>query len=281
VKTRGKIRPDRYETSTDVVVAGLDVGGAEGESLFLQTFGIPLSVALGLLKNLSGDITLSVPVAGDASGAALDVRSIVAQALRKALVGALASPLKLLGAAVAPDGKVQALAPQPIPFAAGSAVLASEGTARAQDLAGLLAASPGIALALRGAIAAADLRVLRERALLAQLQASSGVRALGALGEIGTRRTVRAYLEATLAGRPAPPLPPEPAAWLEQRVAEQALDPASWTALAAARADAAQRALVAEGGIAAERLAIGPPASEPLADQPGVQIALGTPPPAR
>src|SRR5262245_62804070 len=98
LRTQARIDQSSYDTSTDLVISALDVGGTEGESLFLKTFGIPLSVALGLLKDLHGDIHLSVPVTGDRAGVRLDIASLTAQALRKALVGALASPLKLLGA---------------------------------------------------------------------------------------------------------------------------------------------------------------------------------------
>src|SRR5205085_2044973 len=125
--------------------------------------------------------------------------------------------------------------------ASGGAELAPEGSARIEQLAGLLAASPGIALTLTGVISESDLRVLRERALLAELRAGSGIRALRALGEIGTRRAVRAHLEAALAGQPAPELDPAQTSWLEQHTAEQKLDPAALAALAAARAEAAQR----------------------------------------
>ncbi|MGH2900750.1 MAG: DUF748 domain-containing protein, partial [Solirubrobacteraceae bacterium] len=206
------LKKEDYDSETDVVVSGLDVGGSEGESLFEQNFGIPLSVALGLLKDLEGNITLGVPVGGGRSGVNVGLGSIAGQALRKALMGALASPLKLLGAVTSGD-KV-ASAPQPILFVPGGSELAPEGSARIDQIAGLLAASPGIALTLTGSVADADVRVLQERALLAELEATSGVRALGQLGEMGVRRTVRQHLQAKLAGEEPPALEPEPQAWL-------------------------------------------------------------------
>jgi hypothetical protein len=272
-ESKAKIESGAYDTSSEIVVSQLDVGGSRGESLFQENFGIPLSVALGLLKDLDGKIQLAVPVAGDRGGAKLGLASLVAQALRKALIGALASPLKLFGAITA-DGKVQSLAPEPIAFVPGKAEIAEAGGARVEQLAGLLSASPGIALTLRGATAPPDVRWLQEQALLRDLRATSGVRALGKLGEIGTRAAVREHLEARLTGGDTP-LEAEPRAWLEAQVLQQAVDPAALVALADARAAAAQQALVVEYSIEPARLMLGPPVSEPPAAVPGVEIALG------
>ena len=273
LESTATVKKDVYKTSTDVVVSQLEVGGSEGESLFQQNFGIPLSVALGLLKDLDGNITLAVPVEGDRGGVRVGLGKIVGQALRSALLGALASPLKLLGAVTA-DGKVK-VAPEPIPFVPGDLVFTGEGAEQIERIAGLLSASPGIALTLAGVVSESDLRVLRERALFAELEATSGVRALGQIGAIATRRAVRLFLEAKLAGKQPEALEPDEAAWLEEHVAEQKLDPAALAALANARATAVQGALVREHGIAEARLMIGAPATEPPAAQPGVAIGLG------
>jgi hypothetical protein len=271
--SKGEFQRGSYDTSSRVVLSQLDVGGAQGEALFQENFGIPLSVALGLLKDLEGNIQLAVPVAGDTGGAKVGVASLIRQALRKALVGALASPLKLFGAVTSGD-KVESLAPEPIAFAAGSAEISQAGGARIEQLAGLLSASPGVALTLRGATSPEDVRWLKEQALLEELRATSGVRALGKLGEIGTRGAVREYLEAHFAGRDAP-LEENERIWLELQVAQQTADPARLAALAEARAAAAQKALASEYGIAPARLTLGPPASEAPAAVPGVVIALG------
>jgi hypothetical protein len=273
LESTATLKKDVYETSTDVVVSELEVGGSEGESLFQQNFGIPLSVALGLLEDLDGNITLAVPVEGDRGGVRVGLGTIVGQALRSALMGALASPLKLLGAVTA-DGKVKTT-PEPIPFVPGDVVFTGEGAEQIARIAGLLSSSPGIALTLSGGISEPDLRVLRERALYAELDATSGVRALGQLGAIATRRAVRLFLEAKLDGQQPEPLEPDDAAWLEEHVAMQSLEPAALATLANARAAAVQTALARDHGIADSRLTIGAPATEPPAAQGGVMVGLG------
>ncbi len=274
--TEARFAASGYDSSTGLVVSKLDLSGAQGASVFQDTFGIPLSVALGLLKDMKGDISLSVPVTGERGETRVKLAGVIGQALRKALIGALAAPLKLLGGIIAPDGKVQALAPEPIPFPDGSAELGPDGAARIAELADLLAASPGVSLTLGGGTSDADARQLRERALLSELRATSGVRALGALGEIGTRSAVRAYLENRYAGGPPAELDAEQSAWLEAQVSRQPLDRAALDALASARVTAVRLALSAAASIAPDRLAPGSPASTPV-PQGGVSVALGTP----
>jgi hypothetical protein len=272
-KVKGKQKGDTWDSKTDLRIDQLEVGGSEGEALFQESFGIPLSMALGLLKDTEGAITLNVPVAGDRSGARVGLGSLAGQALRKALIGALASPLKLLGIGTA-DGKVANLAPQPVEFLPGSIELPQDSAARVEQLAALLAAAPAISLTLHGSSAAADERAMRERAILVELQKSSGFRALANLGSMGVRRAVRIYLEKRDEGATAE-LDPEASAWLEQKVGETTLEPGALDSLAQARAAALQQALVAQHGVGVDRVVVGEPIAGQTASVPGVTIDVG------
>ena len=275
VEAKGSFQADQFKTRSKVVVSSLDVGGAAGESAFQQNFGIPISVALGLLKDLDGKISLAVPVTGQRDKLKLGFGRIVSQALRKALVGALASPLKLLGAATH-NGKVVRLAPLPIAFEPGATELSAEGAERVEEIAGLLAASPGIALVLTGQISLADQQVLRERDLLSELEAQRGLRALAALGELGTRRAVRDHLERKLAGANATPLSADDAHWLEVQIEKRSLPASGLETLASERASQVRNLLASEHGIAGRRLTLAPPILDPPTPESGVAIALGT-----
>lgn len=275
-----RFQPERFKTESKIVLAALDVGGAEGDASFQENFGIPLAVALGLLKDLDGKIKLAIPVAGERDKMNVGLGRIVGQALRKALVGALASPLKLLGA-VAGKGKIEKLAPQPIAFPPGSSEISAEGIARAEELAGLLAASPGIALVLTGQGSDSDQRVLRERALLVQLEANRGVRALAALGEIATRRAVRDHLARKLAGETPRTLSTEEASWLETAISQSVPPTRALDELAEARAARLRELLASEHGIAGDRLVIESPRVDPPAAEPGVGIALAAVDPSK
>jgi len=274
LESKARFQSERFKTTSKVVVSSLDVGGEEGAAAFEEGFGISLAVAIGLLEDLDGRIKLAIPVAGKRDKVEVGFGRIVGQALRKALVGALASPLKLLGVSTR-DGKIERLAPRPVLFAAGSNELSEQGAARAEELAGLLAASPGLTLELSGQGSESDQRVLHERALLTQLEANRGVRALSALGEISVRRAVRDYLGIKLAGGNPEPLSAAENRWLESTIAESARPTGALESLANARADRLRALLASEHGIADSRLVLASPRIDPLTAEPGVAIALG------
>ncbi|HTO69692.1 MAG TPA: DUF748 domain-containing protein [Myxococcota bacterium] len=274
LNARANLEGDRYDSNTDVTIHDLDVGGAEGEALFEENFGIPLSMAIGLLKDTEGVISLSVPVAGDRAGARVGLSSLAGQALRKALMGALASPLKLLG--VGASGDKLDLKPEPIEFLPGSAEPSEAGRARIDKIAELMSASPGIALTLHGGTSADDERALRERALLDELEKTTGLRALGNIGEMGTRRAVRQNLEARAAGKTPDALTPDQSAWLEAKVASETLAAGALDELGQKRAETLASALRDSHGLGADRITVGELAAAGSLPVPGVAIALGT-----
>src|SRR5262249_10814175 len=107
-----------YTSKSHIALDQLGVGGAEGDSLFSQHFGIPLSLALALMRDTSGRIALDVPVVGDSRGTHVAIGTLVAQALERAILGAITSPLKLLGAIAGLGGKIEGVAPEPIGYTA-------------------------------------------------------------------------------------------------------------------------------------------------------------------
>src|SRR4029453_10026700 len=115
----------KYDPNSELPVPDFALGSRAGDSLFKEQFGIPITMALALLRDLQGDIRLDIPVEGDEQGIHIGYMTIIAGALRRALVNALASPLKLVGAIFSGD-KVDA-SPAPISFHTGRDVLTSEG----------------------------------------------------------------------------------------------------------------------------------------------------------
>src|SRR5262249_32985370 len=149
------------------------------------------------------------------------------------------------------------------------------GDARIDQITTLLTSSPGLSLTLHGGTALGDLQALRERALLEELEKSTGLRALGNLGEIGTRRAARLYLEATTTGNTPAPLDAEQSKWLDAKLSEQSLAPDALGALAARRADVLRTKFVSEKGIEQERIRVGPPTPERSLPVPGVAVDVG------
>ncbi|NBB69578.1 MAG: DUF748 domain-containing protein, partial [Alphaproteobacteria bacterium] len=125
---------------------------ADTAARFEQDFGVPLDFAVGLLKNDEGVIAFDLPLAGTVEAPVVDYGPVIA----KAISGAAASllPTNWFG-----DGGT--IAVEPVPFAAGSAALADDGTAVADGVAAMLAAKATLAIRVCGKGARADLAALR------------------------------------------------------------------------------------------------------------------------
>src|SRR5213593_4043323 len=275
VTTKARFRKGRYDSTTALKLLKFDLGGTEGDTLFAQQFGIPLSVALALLKDLQGNIGLDIPLAADEQGTKIGLMSIVGQALRKALIGALASPLKLVGAAFGGGGG-ESLAPAPIPFRKGRAELAPDAEGAVEALARLLASRPGLAVTLDAAPSAEDVRWLREQALREELAAPQGV--LGSVRNLpqrGARDRIRTALEAR-AHDAKGELATEDAATLERWLNERpAPTPERLRTLTAERMTRLQAVLREQHGIPSERVVRRDPSADVAEGAPAVRFEIG------
>lgn len=268
--------PRSYTSENRITVNDLTVAGAEGDSLFLQRFGIPLTLAIGLMKDMTGTIELGVPVKGDrAGGARLDLGAVIGEALARAIVNAIASPLKLIGAVNLTGDRVGAIAPEPIGFIPGLAEVADDAWWRVEQLVHFLNAVPSVALSLGGVAGAADARALSEAAVLKNLEATNP--ALGALRNVasgGARGAIRDALQARVRGAPGP-LEPDEEKLLDEWVAEKPVADDALRALAVSRAERLQR-LLADYGIDPARIRTGDPKVDRTEGKPRVVIDLAT-----
>jgi len=274
VATKGSFAGDRYDTDTWLTLHDFDVSGAAGDSLFQQQFGIPLTMALALMRDLNGDIGLGIPVQVNPEGTRVDVLSVVGVALRHAIVNALASPLKLVGAAFG-GGKEGPVAPAPILFRLGRAAPTTAGAEQIDQLGGLLASRAGLGVTLDAKVTASDVRWLREQALRAEWAQQGMFAKLGGLTQRGTRERVRKALEARANDEPGE-LSADDGAALDRWIAERpSIPPDQLEQLVAARTAAVEQALVEQHGIDAQRILRQPAAVSPVEGDPTVGITVG------
>lgn len=274
MSTDASRRGDRISARSKIVLHDFDLGGAESDTLLQQQFGIPLTVALALLRDLDGDIVLDVPLESDASGTRVGIGTVIAGALRQALLGALTSPLKLAGALFG-SGASDPTAPTTLRFAEGRDTLLRESEEQLDGLGRLLANRPGLVLRLGAATAPADARWLAEQDVLAALREPRGLfGTVGGLAERGVRTRVAAALEARGRGE-AGALEGDDAEALERWIAER--PPPSRERLAAlgtARVARVRDVLAQRYGIPPSRVLEGEP-PEAEATAPCVVVRLG------
>ena len=265
IKTTAKFSGGKYDVANAVTLHQFDLSGTEGDSLFEQQFGIPLTMALALLRDTSGDIDLNFPIQVDQSGGTtIDLLSVVRSALRQAMMGAIESPLKLVGGVIGVGGKSGAVAPAPIAFPLGHGEPSGPGAENAQRLGDFLAARPAMAVELDAFVTTDDVRWLREQALHSEWHDENFVqRALAFLTQRGPRERIGEYLAAR-AGGDNPELSAEDAATLQQMLDQRpAPTPDQLRALAAARL-AAVDSVLHDKGIDAARITHNDASGEPV-----------------
>jgi hypothetical protein len=273
--SKTSVRGRSYDSDNEVDIDRLDVTATAGDALFKRLFGIPLSVALAVLKDLRGRISLGIPVSGDQRGGGVAIVSVVREALVRAIVGALASPLKLLGAVTVGNGAIQAFEPEPIAFRPGTTTIAPDSVAQADQLATALERLPALRIRLTGRAGKSDARALAEQAVLADLEQERGL--VGGVRNLlsgGTHADVRAALRARAEGEPGP-LDEDAARQLDEWVAEHPIGQERLLALATERAAALSARLVNAGARSGQVL-VGEPKARRTGGVSEVDVAVAS-----
>ena len=133
----------------------------ESDGAFEELFGLPVSAAIALMEDMNGAIHLDVPLSIDASGdSGIDLGPILLTAVRQAILGALTSPLKLVGATldIATGGErgTSGFGGQGIEMLSGQATLSSDGEDQLAALARLLSERPRLSATLSGRTGAGE-----------------------------------------------------------------------------------------------------------------------------
>ena len=150
LETTVSLRGEHTRLSNAIALTDLAL---ESDGAFEEAFGLPVSAAIALLEDVGGTIHLDVPVSIDAAGSGVDLGPILLTAVRQAVLGAVTSPLKLVGATLdlAAGGEDDApLGSQGIEMRSGLATLSEAGERQLRSLGRLLDERPGLRVTLTG-----------------------------------------------------------------------------------------------------------------------------------
>jgi hypothetical protein len=153
-------------------------------SSFTRMFGVPIDLTIALLSDPSGDIKFTVPLRFDEKGSTVSFGPVIASALKSAILGAVSTPLKLLGGSF---GGKSASGPgtftvTPITSPVGSPDLDSSASGRVEGLVKLLAQRPAMGLMLRGRTSTDDRPLVAEQILFEQVKQGKGLPELEGTG---------------------------------------------------------------------------------------------------
>ena len=141
--TKGQLKAENK-----VVVEQLQLGEKVDSP---DAVSLPLKLAIALLKDVDGKISIELPVTGDLNNPQFSVMPIVWQTLRNLIVKAAAAPFKLIGGLVSGGGS-QDLGT--VSFAPGSSELSKDAEAALVKLSQALKERPALRLEIEGTAAA-------------------------------------------------------------------------------------------------------------------------------
>ncbi|WP_223515625.1 DUF748 domain-containing protein [Pseudomonas sp. GL-B-19] len=114
---------------------------------------LPLKLAIALLKDVDGKISIELPVTGDLNNPQFSVMPIIWQTLRNLIVKAAAAPFKLIGGLVSGGGSEDL---GTVSFAPGSSDLSQEAEGALVKLSQALKERPALRLEIEGTAAASS-----------------------------------------------------------------------------------------------------------------------------
>ncbi|NUT77490.1 DUF748 domain-containing protein [Pseudomonas sp. C1C7] len=142
-----KITKGQLQAENKVVVEQLQLGEKVDSP---DAVSLPLKLAIALLKDVDGKISIELPVSGDLNNPQFSVMPIVWQTLRNLIVKAAAAPFKLIGGLVAGGGS-QDLGT--VAFEPGSSDLSKDSEAALVKLSNALKERPALRLEIEGTAA--------------------------------------------------------------------------------------------------------------------------------
>jgi hypothetical protein len=247
------LKPGDVDAATRIALTSLDLGTAGDEDLIGSLVGVPFTLALALMKDYRGRINLDLPIRGNPTAPDFSSRGVVLRAVRDAIVGAISTPLKLIGAVFVRDGIVEEIRVDPLPFLPGRMEPTTHGSEQLDRLAVLLGQSPDLAVTLRGQSGDEDAAALCDLELVGRLESGK---------PDATERALLAHLHARLdaSGSPPPALDDEQAKRLAALRADLVVPPDRLAALADARSAWVRARMTERYGVAAKRLRMVPAA---------------------
>ncbi|AMQ84783.1 DUF748 domain-containing protein [Pseudomonas glycinae] len=158
--TKGQLKAENK-----VVVEQLQLGEKVDSP---DAVSLPLKLAIALLKDVDGKISIELPVTGDLNNPQFSVMPIVWQTLRNLIVKAAAAPFKLIGGLVSRGGSEDL---GTVSFAPGSSDLSKDAEAALVKLSQALKERPALRLEIEGTAAkSSDGPLLAEQRLEREYQ---------------------------------------------------------------------------------------------------------------
>lgn len=238
------------QADSEIVLNKLGVS-LNDPDVFSKQFGLPIDAALALLNDSAGNIRLTLPVRMDEDGARVAAGAVIGSAIKAAILGALSSPLKLIGIGIKDHSTkggasgIVNLSAAVIQFPPGSAEPRADARVQVESYVKLLAQRPHMGLTLRGRISPEDRPVVAGQILVERVRSGDALPEVSGVGFL-ERQKMKGYL-ARLGKGKAVESAEKIQALYDRYVAAIKVPEERLTALAKQRAEQVRDRLVAKG----------------------------------
>jgi hypothetical protein len=254
------LKGDKLEATADIVLRDLRVGEKTGDA-FAERVGIPLELALALLRDVGGAIRLQVSINSE-TGPQLNIANLIWRAVKNGILRAVTAPFRLVGNILSLGGRIGGVRIDPVLFEPGTRELRDSGEKQIAELGNLLKKKPALELRLTGVVSKAELEGLKNRKFWEKIQSAPGAdyekalvsvyRELGGKTRLQTPLTPEAeeLLEKfvmnrlEISGEEVEQLASERAQLVERELQARGIDPQRLSATAAGRTAADRPAAV-------------------------------------
>jgi hypothetical protein len=240
------VRDGRLRAEHEVLVEQPEFAPSRRGDAVRERVGLPLPLAVSLMKNAKGEIRLRVPVTGDVMARQFEFDEAMWTAIRKATIGAVALPVSWVGRVFYDEAaRIDTIRIWPISFEPGTTRMRRDIDAHAERLEEFLRQAPEVALTMKPVVTVEDAATLAREAVRQRLEALGRQAGQPAPANAAARLFTERF--------PGRPVPPDIDGIVEALAAEEPASEAAVNALAKRRVEVSRRRL-ARRGVDAARL---------------------------
>ncbi len=182
-----RVVDNRIEATNDLLIGQPEYAPSRSGDEVRDRVGVPFGMLVSLLKNVRGEIRLSVPVSGDLASRQFDLSDAFWAAMRETAVSVMALPVSWVGKIFyTADARIETVRIWPVSFEPGTARIARDFEQQAERLAGFLRDAPGLTLAMKPVHTVEDIVALKREAVRQRIDA--GAREPGQTAEVVAAR---------------------------------------------------------------------------------------------
>ena len=169
-----RVTDNRIEATNDLLIGQPEYAASRSGDEVRDRVGVPFGLLVSLLKNVRGEIRLSVPVSGDLASRQFDLSDAFWAAVRETAVSVIALPVSWVGKIFyTEDARIETVRIWPVYFEAGTTQFARGFEEHAERLAAFLRDAPGLTLAMKPVHTVEDLVALKREAARQRIDAAA------------------------------------------------------------------------------------------------------------